>query len=188
MAMGIVSEKEFEKELDNSNKPTIPVREIPNSSIEIIERGRGKDNVEVPNVLRNIIGETNTAEGRKAALQIAESFNLSPSSVSAYGKGATSTATYYDRPNKPSLDKVRQRIADKAKLVTESALDKLTDDKLEDAKPVELSIIAKNVSSIVKVMEGEINSNDNPLNISPIVIYAPQVKNEQNFDVVFAKE
>jgi hypothetical protein len=194
MPMGIVSNQDFEKEVNNSSKDTIPSRILNDvvpeneSKIEIIERGRGKGNIEVPNVLRNIIADTHHANGREAAMSLAESFSISPSSESAYAQGATSTASYHDRPNRKTVNKTRKRIAEKAEKLTESAIDKITDEKLDELSALELTHVAKNVSSVVKNLETDDNSKENPLNISPIVIYAPQVKNENSFEMVFSKE
>jgi hypothetical protein len=196
MAMGVVDDKEFERELENSHVNNSPCKSItpsdfniPDSKVEIIERGRGKNNLEVPNPLRNIIGETHHAQGREAALALAESFGISRSSESAYAEGATSTASYYDRPNRKKVNEVKERIGKKASRITESALDKISDDKLDELSALELTQVAKNVASVVKVMDDSDNDNpQNPLNISAITIYSPQIVNENKFEMVYSKE
>ncbi len=114
MPMGIVSEKDFEMEREKMVPSTNP---IPTKPVEIVDvnRGGGVGSVEVPNTLRNIIGEESITNGRQAAVELAQQFGISPSSVSAYGVGATSTASYAERPNAPQINGVKEKIAKRAR-------------------------------------------------------------------------
>jgi hypothetical protein len=57
------------------------------------QKGRKEGDNNVPNSIRAIIGETSNIDGRKEALALANSLNIS-SSVSAYANGVTSTKDY----------------------------------------------------------------------------------------------
>lgn len=185
MAMGIVSNDEFEKDTINSGsiKPVIPA-----VVIDSPDKGRGVGSVEVPNSLRKIIGETSIIDGRASAVKMADKFGISPSSVSAYKEGATSTATIKDKPNKAFLDKSKMRMSKRALSMMTRALDHITDDKLVDCKPGELGVLARNMSSIVKDMTPE-EQTDNKTTISPqFHIYSPGFRKEESFETIYVKE
>jgi hypothetical protein len=154
------------------------VKEIPN-------KGRQIGSVEVPNALRQVIGETSAIDGRAAALELARTFEVGPSSVSAYNKGATSTASYSDRPNLPHINQAKERISKKARTRLINALNHITNDKLESAKVGELATVARNMSAIVKDMEPESEKGGkNTMNQPTFVFYSPQVRKEDTFDVI----
>jgi hypothetical protein len=188
MAMGIVSDKDFvvEKEkLTPSNETPVPTT----AQIQDINRGRGAGNVEVPNPLRNVIGDELQTNGRESAVELARHFGISPSSVSAYGIGATSTASYADRPNGAVVKQARERIAKRARGKLIKALNKITDDKLEAANAKDLAGIAKDMSAVVRSMEPDDSKVPGQTNNGPtFVFYAPQVRSEDHFDVVHVKE
>lgn len=188
MAMGIVSDKDFdvekEKLIPSEQKP-VPT----NGKIQDINRGRGAGNVEVPNSLRNVIGAENLESGRDSAMELARQFGIAPSSVSAYSKGATSTASYADRPNAGLLNKTRDRIAKRARGKLMRALNKITDEKLEAANAKDLAGVAKDMSAIVRSMEPDDPKTPANVNNGPtFVFYAPQPRTEEQFQVVHAKE
>src|SRR5215203_3209703 len=114
MAMGIVSEEDFNSELGKigpSKKPdAIPSPTKIAEVMDLPSKGRGKDNVEVPNSVRNLIGLEALNEGRASALELAKQFGISPSSVSAYTQGAKSTATYDEKPNAPVIDNQKNNV------------------------------------------------------------------------------
>jgi predicted transcriptional regulator len=181
MPMGVVSSKDFKKELENSS---VPQEDI---VLEMERPGRSKGDNNVPNNLRKLIGLTAIEEGRQSALQLAEAFGVSPSSVSAYTEGATSTATIGDKPNAPIIDDAKKRIAKKASTVLHRALDNLTDDKLQATKAVELAQIAKSMSGVVKDMEPESDGNGNKQ--EPIFqVYAPQIRQENHYETIVVRE
>lgn len=191
--MGIVSNSDFESELGKLT----PKKEesIPSSTGEINgqiigeSRGRGAGNIEVPNTLRNIIGEESAINGRRAGIELAENFGVSPSSVSAYDVGATSTATYNDRPNLPTINRSKERVIKRAHSKLMSALAGITSDKLEKASARDLSGVAKDMSAVIKNMEPEVSSNNPATRQGPtFVIYAPQTKKLDTFDVIQVKE
>jgi len=187
MAMGIVSDKDFNVEKDKLSTPEpVPTN---NGVIQDVNRGRGKGSVEVPNSLRNIIGDESQTNGRQSAVELASRFGISPSSVSAYDVGATSTSTYKDRPNQSVINESKLRIAKRARGKLMRALHKITDDKLDAANAKDLAGIAKDMSAVVRAMEPEQEKGPQTPNNGPtFVFYAPQFRDERHFDVVNAKE
>jgi predicted transcriptional regulator len=197
MAMGIVSDKDFGKELDNLN----PQREVPKSSnsappigikdVEIrrIERGRPEGAIEVPNSIRRLIGDESATNGRQSALELASTLGISPSSASAYAKGATSTSTYRDRPNVDVINQAKLRVSNRARKRLMMALSHITEEKLQDAKVRDIAGVARDMSQVIKNMEPEKESNSGQVNNGPtFVFYSPKVQKEESFDVIHVKE
>jgi predicted transcriptional regulator len=206
MSMGIVSDDDFQKELSQiGSVPSDPIRTIPSvpdispsvnqSSVvsQLIPKGRKEGDVNVPDSLRKIIGETAVIEGRSAALNIAKDFGISPSSVSAYAKGATST-TSYNSPSKEiisHINKSRARAVGRASKVLNTALGSITQDKLDYTDAKDLSAIAKDMSVIIKNLEPPTPANtrdDTASNGVQFVIFAPQFRREESFDVINVTE
>jgi predicted transcriptional regulator len=198
MAMGIVSDKDFDKELGNLT-PCLPIpcgnpRGTPGDNDRVIaevvriERGRGFDNVEVPNSLRQMIGEESTIQGRASALELANNFGISPSSVSAYANGSNSTASMDVQSNLTHINEAKLRVAKKARNRLVMALNSLTQEKIEGAKARDIAGIAKDMSAVIKTMEPEspkgLNGNSGPT----FIFYSPQMRTEKVFEVVHVKE
>lgn len=183
MPMGIVSDKEFESALKDST----PLPESLPVAIVDMEKGRGKGNVEVPDGLRKIIGEESAIQGRQSALEIANNFGISPSSVSAYANGSTSTASYDNQPGLAALNDAKLRVAKKARNRLVMALNSLTKEKIESAKAKDIAGVAKDMSVVIKSMEPEgpkQNGNGGPT----FIFYSPQFRKEEHFDIVHVKE
>ena len=184
MAIGIVSDLDFESELNklNSHSKSVPEVEIRDKT----PLGRGEDNVGVPDSLRKIIGETSEINGRKEALELAERFDISPSSVSAYSNGSTSCKTY----NNPQTDlknhilSAKERISQKARRKLSLALGHITDEKLGSARVDIISSVARNMAAIVKDMEPSPIDPGQKSNLPPFVIFAPSFKKESHFDII----
>ncbi len=188
MSMGIVSDEEFDLEQETLTKPREQSNSSPIIKPEIIDmnRGRGIGNIEVPNGLRRIIGETAITDGRRESLQLASSFGISEVSASAYAKGATSTSSYDNTPNKPIISNAKERVVKSARQRLMQAMRALTPDKLNDTKAVDLSTIARNMAGVIKQMEPEKTTNDN--GGPTFILYAPQFRSESSFEIVHAKE
>src|SRR5215510_11616874 len=156
MPMGIVSDRDFDRERDNAR---VPVKTPPPKPTAVVidspQKGRGNGNVEVPDALRKVIGEESVINGRQSAMEIADAFGISPSSVSAYANGSTSTATYDKSPNISHLLKAKQRISKRARKTLVLALNHITDEKLAVAKVAEVAAVARAMSGIVRDMEPE---------------------------------
>jgi hypothetical protein len=192
MAMGIVSDDDFNREKNNLTKKVEVV--IPANSIipEVlpIERGRGKGNLEVPNSLRNIIGETSITSGRQEAVELAKQFGISESSASAYANGATSTASYNEKPNGSIISQAKERISKRARGKLLLALNQITEDKFEGAKLRDIAGIARDMSVVVKNMEesNKDGGGDNKPTVN-FVFYAPQTRDEKAFgEPIYTKE
>lgn len=193
MAIGIVSDKDFFKEINNVDIP--PKREeksVPKpieGLIVDVNKGRGVGNVEVPNGLRNLIGETAITDGRQQSVELARIWGVSESSASAYANGATSTSTYDDRPNSPVINSAKSRVSKRARAKLMLALSKLTDDKMDNASARDLSGIAKDMTVVMKGMEENPNGPINPNGNGPtFIFYSPTFRKEEHYETVLAKE
>lgn len=190
--MGIVSNEEFESELNNSarngtERNTVKIPEI------IVEeekkKGRGEGNVEVPNSLRKLIGDASVSDGRGEALDLANHFGISPSSVSAYSNGSTSTKSYDKKVNGNVINQAKQRIYRRARNRINLAFNHITEERLRNANLKTVSSVAKDMSMIIKNME---SSGDNKVTVNndkpTFVFYSPQLKQESDFEAITVKE
>lgn len=208
--MGIVSDAEFERQINNTvpslqinsipsteNTDTIPlptnienVVDVPPVVLEgkivdeSVKRGRGLGNNNVPEGLRSLIAATHHIEGRASALEVAKEFGVSSSSVSAYAHGNTSTAAY-NQPKEESIinfvKKRKARVTKKALRVMTRALDSIDDTKLALADAKDLSSIAKDMSAIVGNMN-ESNLTNSIGNQVNFVLMVPPVKSEESYE------
>ena len=179
MAIGIISDAEFEKEfgkLESHNAKVITVPKV------------GRIGPEVPESLRKVIGETAITEGRGEAVKLAAEFGIKPSSVSAYANGATSTSTY-DTPDKDlaaHITGAKAKIGLKARNKLMMALNSITKEKLESVSVKTASSVARDMAAIVKDMEPVQKSEAEQK--PQFIIYAPQFKEERAFDTIVVKE
>lgn len=174
MPMGIVSDEDLEKE-----KTSGKIKEIE-------KPGRRPGDVNVPEPIRKAIAEVAIESGRKEALAIAEMFDVSASSVSAYQSGRTSTAD--NKESNQDLVKVnrdkRESIIGKAQNKLTLAINEITENKLKDLDAVQCSQVAKNMAGIVKDFAPELK--DSPDIQQQLVIYAPFLREEKEFPVIQA--
>ena len=132
MPIGIVQDNEFELEIKRL-RDSIPSKESVPLKESHSDHGRNPGDVNVPDSLRQIIGEDAVINGRQSALKLARDFGISASSVSAYAKGATSTTTY-DSPSQSiisHINKSRRRAIKRAQVTLNGALNALTQEKLD---------------------------------------------------------
>lgn len=193
MGMGIVSDSDFDKELSRVVETRESKSVISNPVItgEVIDvsRGRGEGSTSVPDGLRKLIGEESVTNGRQSAVELAQSFGISPSSVSAYANGSTSTASYDKTPNKAHINGVKEKISKRARGKLLLALSKITGDKLEGTNAKDLAGVAKDMSAIVRNMEPEKEAYDRGDPSKPaFVVYSPVFRDERHFEVVVVKE
>lgn len=198
MPIGIVNDDDFNRELarlrrgpkDQSDVVQTPEL-IEGTIIDKPSRGRSEGDVNVPESLRKIIGETAVIDGRAEAVKLAGMFGISPSSASAYAVGATSTKSY-DTPSKSiiaHINKSRQRAIKKAQKTMNGALDAITQEKLDYADPKDLSSIAKDMSAIIKNLEPEqLPVDPNEANRPQFVIFAPQFRKEEHYETINISE
>lgn len=193
MAIGVVSDDEFFAEFQPKTVDTESSKESSHPDALIIEKthkGRQEGDNNVPDSLRQIIGETAVIDGRQEALALASQFGISPSSVSAYANGATSTKSY-DTPAKSiisHINKSRKRAIKKASLTLNSALEAITQEKLDYADADKLSGIAKDMSVIIKNLEPKVESSPEQTNQPQFVIFAPQFRKEETFEIINVQE
>lgn len=184
MPMGIVNSDEFEREHNNCSihrtiKPVIDILPSP---------GRSQGDINVPNSLRKIIGETASIDGRKEALAIAEQFGISPSSVSAYTNGSTSTDSMDKQPNINHINGAKLRVSNRARNRLMKALNALTTDKIAESKAKDIAGIAKDMSVVMKHMEPDSPVDDGESKRPQFVIYAPQIHQENHYDSLYVNE
>lgn len=199
MPIGIVSDKDLERELSSYvKKPLVvtgqilpPDESIP--SVEIIQKekpGRSKGDVNVPDSLRAIIGEEALLNGRSSAVALAGEFGISPSSASAYAVGATSTSSY----NQPKtsilsvINKSRERATKRAAKTLNAALSSITQEKLDYMDADKLSGVAKDMSVIIKNLEPKVDPSGSNQTQPQFTIYAPQFRDERSFEFIQVTE
>ncbi len=204
MGMGIVSDSDFAQELNRVSKPepittsnspniTKTITGAPSIVGEVLDAprpGRTEGATNVPEGLRKLIGEESAINGRQSAVELASQFGLSPSSVSAYANGSTSTASYDRRPNLPHINDAKVRVQKRARVKLMAALANITGDKLQGTNAKDLSGIAKDMSAVIRNMEPEADkskSGDSE-NGPKFVIYSPQFRDERHFETVIVKE
>lgn len=190
MAIGIVNDHEFEQEMEKLNARLEPVSMDKARVITPIPLGRGKGNVETPEVVRKIIGENALEEGNKSTEALASALGISNSSVSAYKNGATSTASYNDPDTalKKHMNFTRERISRRASHKLNAALSHITGDKLENCKAKDLASIAKDMSAVIKNMEPPVEKQEGPANGVNIVFMAPHMRRENQYETITVQE
>ena len=187
MAMGIVSNNDFDSELDKLSPTKEPVKVHVPIIVPSIQRGRSKGDVAVPDGLRKIIGDESVTNGREAAVSLARDFGISESSVSAYAKGATSTSSYNDRPNEDVIKSAKERISRKARSKLMLSLNKMTPESMEGVKARDLAAIAKDMSAVIRNVEPPPKTEVGPGG-PQFIVYSPQFKQENHYEVVQVKE
>ena len=186
MAMGRVSSVDFDKEINGKTdaEPKVTIIDKP-------AKGRKDGDVNVPEGLRKLIGETYEIDGRQSGVDLAKRFNISPSSASAYANGATSTKSY-DSPVpaiKSHIIKSKERAVKRASVTLNQALSAITQEKLDYADPKDLAGIAKDMAVIIKNLEPPTVESINGGQSSPqFTIYAPTFRDERSFEVITVQE
>jgi len=188
--IGIVSDEDFLKESNNSGiiKPNEP-KSLPEGTVEDIKRGRPPNKKEVPEELREIIAKS-AINGEGTGLEIANAFDVSPSSVSAYKVGANST-TQYNQPNDSLLSAVtdhKDKISKRATRTLMAALKNITTEKLGAVKARDLAAIAKDMSAIIADMEPKVPVTQQNQNNVQFVFMAPRVKTIDEYQIMTVNE
>lgn len=190
MPIGVVSDDDFNIELDRQDKSPVP--ELKRAQIIDVNRGGRKEgDNNVPEVMRKVIGEESTVNGRSSALQLAKMFDVSPSSVSAYNNGANSTSSYRKKNERLTdhLNKAKLRIASKARKALNNTLDNITEDKLQNANLKDLALVAKSMSGVIKDMSPDDTKNGNVnVNGPSIIMYNPGFTKEDSFETIDLSE
>lgn len=207
MPLGIISSDEFDLELNNcssngslinpisprspelidsdSNPADINLEQIPTAEVININSGRGSGNTQVPSAIRKVLGETSAINSRKEALELADMFGISKSSVSAYNAGAHSTASINspDNDTKSHIDASKLRVSTRARKKLNLALTHITEEKLAEAKVGEIASVAKAMAGVIKDMEPSTDNDKNKSN-TPFVVFAPVIMSENKFETI----
>jgi hypothetical protein len=203
MPLGNVSNEDFEAELKNSStvlKIPLPVHKSPVLEVEdpiiinsadIIRRnehGRNEGDVNVPHSVRKLLGDTATFEGRQSALALASNLGISSSSVSGYTNPKNSAMAEVNKQDITAMllgrkTKISKRALNKLNL----AISLISEDKLTELKATELSSVAKDMAQVAKHMEPP-KSEDTKSEPVQFHFYAPQVRNENHYETVVAKD
>lgn len=218
MPLGIVSNEDFAAEVDNSatvfTPPTIlkdidsrktpelinPLAPSDNdselgqvvTSDAVIKRmhngGRNEGDVNVPQSMRKLIGDTATFEGRKSALELAASLGISPASVSGYTNPNNSALSETNKDDIFSLLTTRKtKLSKRALNKLSLALSYIDEGKLQDLGARDLSAVAKDMAVVAKQMEPPSKESEKAEPVQ-FHFYAPQVRQENHYDVVTAKD
>ena len=138
--------------------------------------------VPVPDFLKPLIGTAVELESNK---EVAKNFGVCPATVTAIGRGFN-TLDEMQRGENPDAALMRKTDDAKAQ-IKDTALDRLakslgfiTDDKLEDEKPLSLSQIARNMATITEKLDPRAGD----VNIGNVVIYAPQQRGLDKFQTI----
>lgn len=155
------------------------------SSIEISEIARGRGNADaVPMVVREFIA-SESIEANGNHKEIGRALGVSTSSVSAYANGATSTTTYKDGNDrlKNHVDAIKERIIKKANSKLISALNSMTQDKLDDSDAKSLSGIAKDMATTIEKLSPKANPLSDETNVH-LHIYSPRMKELKDYEII----
>lgn len=211
MPLGIISDEEFNKEIENSgqsnhNEKKIDFDNSTNTGLDyhdtnqprtpetmIVEMpgvGRHPEVGNVPQSLRKLLGEEVAINGLKSAMHLANSVGgLSQPTLSSYGSGNISR-------NNPSSDgdDLTNYLNNRKSKITKKALNKLTlvmsmidEEKLLGCDAKELSTIAKDMATVSKQMEPTVKEAEKKEPVQ-FIMYAPQIKNEQHYETIAAKD
>lgn len=183
MPIGIVNNDEFNDELlSHENHHAQSKVTILNQK----SQGRASGDVNVPDSLRKIIGEEAAINGSKDTKEsLAGPLGISASSVSAYKKGAKSTASY----NEPvpdllaAINNGKERTIKRAQSKMFRALKHITDSKLEGAKAKDCAAIAKDMSAIIKNLEPEKITDSGRPQIN-FTFFAPKAKALDDYETI----
>jgi len=184
MPLGIVSEADFQKEINNHVLSYDARLYAPNEKVIDINRGRPVGRTEVPTGLRELVAGEALA-GADVTVLI-EQFNVSKSSISAYKHDATSTASYHkpDKDLQNSNDIVRRAIVGPAQSRLIKAIEAITDVKLAEASIKTASSVAKDMSTVIKNMEGP----DIVVNNNQVHVYRPRIREEDSYEILQVNE
>lgn len=180
MPLGVVSSDQFDLEKSK-------IESEKNSKLIVIapaEKGRN-NKTETPVSVRALIAEE-AITGTSIA-EIAETFNVSKSSVSAYKNGVTSTAVYNDEKDKnliSHINKVKNRITKKASNLLITALDSMSPDKFSDISVRDAAAVAKDMAVIVDKMIGSNTNKEEKSNQLHIHLHAPNQKSDDSYGEV----
>ena len=181
MSIGVIDSKSFDEELEKLTGITKPV-----TNIVSIERGRPAGKLEIPESIRKQIA-SEAIISDLTGKEIAQKYDVSQSSVSAYKVGSTSTTTY-NQPNNDlvnHVDSVKSDISSNARSRLVMALEQITSEKVAGAKIKDIAGIAKDMSTVVKNMESPIFNQQNN---TQVIVYQPRQREESDYEIITVNE
>ena len=217
MPLGIMSNKEFESERLNSDNsyinehtkqdiieqnnitprapeqaPQNPDPIITSDILTIKSAGRHNDVNNIPQSLRKILGEEVAINGLASAKLLAESLGgISQPTLNTYARGEISPGQNSNESNEllAYVNQRKTKITKKALNKINLAMTLIDEDKLSECNALQLSQVAQSMSNVVRNMEPtRQNTDDKKDNNVQFHFYAPQIKNEQHYEVVTAKD
>lgn len=179
MPLGVISSDDFNAELSALQK--LPIK----AKVVNINKGRGNIPEKTTEERMAIVSDTLAGMTTK---DVSEKHNISESSVSAYKNGATSTATY-NKPDgdlKKQVETVKIEISNSARNRLLAALETITPTKLDELNARHAAGIAKDMSVVIRNMEPQgVVDNSNRVQV---VVMAPKLKDESDYDVITVNE
>lgn len=150
--------------------------------------GRNEGDVNVPQSLRKLIGDTATFEGRASALNLASELGLSSASVSGYTNPNNSAMSEANKEDIfAHLASRKYKMSKKALNKLNLALTHIDETKLKDLGAEKLANVAVSMAQVAKHMEPK-QLNDKVIDPVQFHFYAPQVRQENHYEVVTAKD
>lgn len=210
MALGIVSNEDFESEVNNSsvdygnNSIDYGNTNIPNKSESdsdsdksspvvtsdvIIQKnpGRHPEVSNIPQSLRKILGETTAVEGLARGKELANALGvISQPTLSTYARGEVSRGVVNEDMTN-YLNGRKTKISKRALNKLNLAISLIDETKLIGCEAKELSSVAKDMAIVAKQMEPSEKKEEQK---DPVQFhfYAPQIRNENHYEVVNAKD
>lgn len=189
MPLGILTDEEFNKELkiydiNGVNKINDKKDESLVEYKEINKSGRNEGDLNKPETLRQIIADCKI--NGDSDKEIKDSFKVSTSSINAYTNGQNGTNDKVNERLAKFVKNVRNSVTRRASRTLIKSLDLLTDEKISELKANEISVLAKNMSSIISDMEDK-NKNINPGPLAQFIIFQPPQKSINQYDVIDVK-
>lgn len=178
MPIGIINKDDYLKEIGNKSPDTS--ENTPARSIIVNDPAKGRGPAkEVPEPIRALIAQE-VLLGAPSKL-IAQEFKVSPSSISAYKNGATSTASYNNPANSLKKKNVifKDRIVKRASRHAIDALDSISPSDFASASLRDKAAVAKEMASIVRDMSASEESHSGPA--VQFIIHAPQMRKETDY-------
>lgn len=186
MPLGFISNEELASEMNRFG--IAPSGEEQPARADIIEfkqttRGRGNKS-STPESVRAFIASEAIAGASPDVLS--EELNISKSSISAYKNAATSTASYNnpDENLAREINNVRARIIGPAQAKIISAINSITEEKLNGSKARDAASIASAMSTVVKNLSPELGKESSV----KIAIFAPRKSEEEDYEIITVNE
>ncbi len=186
----IICDRESANSLLNDNRNLLSKdernKDIIDYEVKEIKHGRGLGVENLTPEMRKIIAEEALTSG-KTVDEVALEFGVSRDAVNAYKHGATSEATY-NEPNTdlaPHVEGVKEQIKSHAQNALLTAIQSLTSNKISGAKAKDIAGIAKDMSSVLRNIEPQ---TAGPVINNKVLVYSPRVKEEDDYNVIEARE